>query len=182
MARPRTKDDAEVLDAVGRILGRRGLAWTLADVAAEAGLSPATIVQRFGSKHGVVVAFARHATAGVAATVRAAATGGGAGGAMSALLAMAAGIEDPDELTNHTAMLHADLADPELRAITRASLNDVAAVLAELVGEDAARALLTAYNGSLITWAVHREGPLADWLRRDLEAVLSARTGAATSP
>jgi hypothetical protein len=28
-------------------------------------------------------------------------------------------------------------------------------------------------NGSLLNWAVHREGRLADWIRRDLQTLLA---------
>lgn len=48
--RPRRIDDAALLDAAGRVVSRLGPAkFTLADVAREAGLSPAALVQRFGS-------------------------------------------------------------------------------------------------------------------------------------
>ena len=35
-----------------------------------------------------------------------------------------------------------------------------------------ARFLHQVFNGSMLDWAVFREGTLRDWLRRDLEALL----------
>ena len=47
--RPRTVQDAAILDAAIEVLGRIGSEkMTLADVGAEVGLSAATLVQRFG--------------------------------------------------------------------------------------------------------------------------------------
>src|SRR5919204_6661796 len=60
--RPRTRTDDELLDAAFRAVGAVGPArLTLADVAAEAGVAPATLVQRFGSKRALLVAAAARA-------------------------------------------------------------------------------------------------------------------------
>ncbi|MGP4100532.1 helix-turn-helix domain-containing protein, partial [Nonomuraea sp. KM90] len=62
MGRPRTTSDEAILGATARAIGRHGpQGLTLAAVAQEAGLSPATLVQRFGSKRGLLLAFAAHA-------------------------------------------------------------------------------------------------------------------------
>ena len=63
MPRPRILSDEQVLAAVARVLLRLGPRFTLADAGAEAGLSPATLLQRFGSKRGLLLAFARAAAA-----------------------------------------------------------------------------------------------------------------------
>src|SRR5579864_8584991 len=60
MSRQRTTSDAEVLAAAGRVIARLGPSrFTLADVSAESGLAPATLLQRFGSKRGLLLAFAK---------------------------------------------------------------------------------------------------------------------------
>ena len=54
--RPRKASDAEILAAAHRVMSRLGPAqWTLTDIAAEAGLTAGALVQRFGSKHGLLV-------------------------------------------------------------------------------------------------------------------------------
>src|SRR5262249_26249581 len=74
--RPRTVSDADLLTAAGRAVSRVGPArLTLADVAAEAGVAPATLVQRFGSKRGLLLALVRMGGGAVAeefAAIRAA--------------------------------------------------------------------------------------------------------------
>ena len=55
--RPRTVSDAQILYATQRAMSRLGpTRMTLAAVAKEAGLSAATLVQRFGSKRGLMLA------------------------------------------------------------------------------------------------------------------------------
>jgi AcrR family transcriptional regulator len=50
--RPRTASDEEILAATHRVISSVGPRFTLADVAREIGLAPATLIQRFGSKKG----------------------------------------------------------------------------------------------------------------------------------
>ena len=57
MARRKTISDEAVLDAAATVMFAKGpTGFTLADVARAAGIAPATLVQRFGDKHGLVVA------------------------------------------------------------------------------------------------------------------------------
>jgi AcrR family transcriptional regulator len=61
MARPREHTDEALLDLVGAALARRTARsrWSLADVAGESGVAPATLVKRFGSRHGLLVALSQ---------------------------------------------------------------------------------------------------------------------------
>ncbi len=62
VGRPRGVDDAVILRATTQVMGQVGPAdLTLAAVAREVGLAPATLVQRFGSKHGLLLALADQA-------------------------------------------------------------------------------------------------------------------------
>src|SRR3989442_8137971 len=63
--RPRATSDAEILGATYRIVSRLGPNLTLADIAKEAGVSPATLVQRFGSKRGLLLALASSGSKGL---------------------------------------------------------------------------------------------------------------------
>jgi AcrR family transcriptional regulator len=170
-----------VLDAAARLIGRVGPArMTLAHVAEEIGLSPATLVQRFGSKRGMLLAVARRRV-----------EFGGAGpprveALLAGLIELSASVRTPEALANNLAFLQLDLSDPEFHAEAVAHFaamrEHVAALLGaaiaagELRAVDAdslAETVVTTYNGALITWAVLREGALEDWLRRRLEAVLA---------
>src|SRR5687767_5568699 len=63
--RPRQASDEDLLKATFRAIARFGPSrLTLADVAAEAGVSPAALVQRFGSKRALLLAAAADAARG----------------------------------------------------------------------------------------------------------------------
>ena len=63
--RPRQASDEDILKAAFRAIARLGPAkLTLADVAAEAGVSAAALVQRFGSKRALLLAAAKDAGGG----------------------------------------------------------------------------------------------------------------------
>jgi AcrR family transcriptional regulator len=187
--RPRQASDEELLKAAFRAVARRGPArLTLADVAAEAGLSAAALVQRFGSKRALLLAMARDVATGdqyIFPSLRARHRS-----FVGALLGLADCMaplfgDAPDAVTNTLAFLQTDLADPDfhrsalaasqgMRAGIRALVSD-AIEAGELADGDARRlasALQATLNGSLLAWAVHRKGDLAAWLRRDLATVL----------
>lgn len=186
--RPRTATDEEILEGTARALGRVGpQRLTLVEVAREVGLAPATLVQRFGSKRGLLLAFAERAAAGAVEPFAAAREGSGGPLAVLAagLMAMSRGAETPAAPTNHLAVLLLAVDDPELRAHAVAHTRAVRDELVYLLGEAieagelrpcnparVGRALQAAFNGSLLAWAIHREGPVADWVREDLEIVL----------
>jgi AcrR family transcriptional regulator len=187
VARPRTVDDDALLAATLELIGRVGPArLTLAGVAQEVGLAPATLVQRFGSKRGLMLAAARRGTAwsGRFGTARAAAPSH-VEALVAALCGAAAAVRTPETMANGLAFLQLDLADDEFRAEALAgaeAMQDEARALlrdaldaGELAGADAAAlaaTVCTTYNGALITWAIHRAGTIEDWLRARLEAVL----------
>ena len=193
--RPRKASDEEIFAAAYRVMNRLGPAqWTLADVGAEAGLTAGVLVQRFGSKRGLMVtvterlasatpamfAALRRAHPSPLAVVRAYADG------------MAAMGESPGGMAHHLAYLQMDLADPDLhrhvreqarqtRAELRALLDEAAAAGELPAGVDTtmlARVVEAVVGGSLLAWAFHQEGAPRRWVRADLHAVLAAFAGA----
>jgi len=185
--RPRTVEDEVIADAVFDLVGRIGPGrLTLARVAAEVGLSPATLVQRFGSKRGLLLAAARHGEASSADAL----AGGSSplAAVVDGLCDMVAWIATPETLANHLAFLQIDLSDPEFHALALRGarrlrerlerLLDEAVEAGELRPCDTARlaaAIQNTYNGALITWAIHREGPIDAWLREQLETLLDGK-------
>jgi AcrR family transcriptional regulator len=186
--RPRSASDAQILEATARAVARLGPArLTLADVAREAGLSPATLVQRFGSKRGLLLALAATAAGSVDdcfAAVRAAYPS-----PLAALVAAATEMtrltKTPEEMANHLAFLQIDLSDADFHRLalesSRGILAGYRALLREAVaaGELAtcdtgrlARAVGALSGGSLIAWAIHREGTAEAWVREDLATLL----------
>ncbi|MEU5877935.1 helix-turn-helix domain-containing protein [Spirillospora sp. NPDC047279] len=189
MARPRTTSDEEILAATARAVGRHGTgALTLAIVAREAGLSPATLVQRFGSKRGLLLALARHAAEGGPAFEDARRAHDAPLAVLHAALAgLASGVRTPERMAGNLSFLQLDLTDPEFREYAAeaarrmhrqiAGLITEAAVAGELARDvDAARlarAVQVAYNGTLILWSLTGGDPLEEVLRADVEAVLA---------
>lgn len=197
--RPRTVSDEEILAATARMIGRVGpVRLTLAHVAREVGLSPATLIQRFGSKRKLLLSLARQGEGddgGFLEQLRA--EGCSPLEAARAFLLCFAGLAaSPKEMANHLAFLQIDLTDAAFHRITsrlfRSNQELLAGLLAdakrggEVVYADPqslARLLLAVVNGSLLTWAVYREGEAATWLARDidlaLEPYLRTRPGSA---
>lgn len=188
--RPRTVDDATILEAATRVLGRSGPERiTLADVGLEAGLSAATLVQRFGSKRELMLSLMRHATEEVdmrfitsmssdaspleclfnAATDRIGPRGG------------------PANLAHRLAFFLAQLDDPEFLAIAADDSNravqgykqllDNAIEAGELTEGFVDTTLLAETIhaitfGSLVTWSISQQGNLRNRVRRDLDVLL----------
>lgn len=161
---------------------------TLADVGDEVGLSPATLVQRFGSKRGLLLALVAQSVEGVAA--RFAAVRVQHASPLEAVLAaaadLAAHMRTPEALANNLAFFQVDLADAEFRRLALEhsrrvrsgyrTLLDEAIVANELVSCDTgalASALQAVASGSLLNWGIHRNGPVAAWVRADLETLVA---------
>ncbi|WP_121000789.1 TetR/AcrR family transcriptional regulator [Saccharothrix australiensis] len=188
MPRPKTITDERLLTATGAVIGRRGPAFTLAEVAAEAGVSVGTVAQRFGSKNGLLQALTRRATVDVERRMRAAAEGRDPlAGLRAALLSWFEGIADPGQAGNHLAQLGVDLVDPELRALLAdlygAAERTVLALTRRVhlprapSPERAARVLTVLVHGVAVDWSVRPRGDLADRLAEDVDAVLDAWKG-----
>jgi AcrR family transcriptional regulator len=182
--------DEDVFAAAQRAMSRRGPhELTLADIAHEAGVTPGRLVQRFGSKRALLVTLSERfaGSAGpIFAGLRAAHRT-----PLAALRAYAACMADlaptPEALLRNLAYLQGDLADEVLRRHlvenARASRKEMEALLESAVGGGElrrdvdvrllARAVETAISGSLMTWATYREGTAADWIARDVDAVLA---------
>jgi AcrR family transcriptional regulator len=187
--RRRKASDEEIFAATERVMMRVSPAQLrLADVAAEAGLTAGALVQRFGSRQGLLAAVTAWAAEGT--PVHFAALRAAHPSPLAALRAYAGRVawmgDAPPGLSHHLGYLQLDLADPVLHAHVRAqaraardglrALLDDAVRLGELrPGTDTARLARTVevmLSGSLMSWGVHREGTAAAWIAEDLEAAL----------
>ena len=187
--RPRKATDDEIFAAAHRVMLRAGPAeLTLAEIGAEAGLTAGALVQRFGSKLGLLRALmaawsgegprmfealrARHRSP--LAAVRDYAD------------CVAQMGDSPGGLAHHLSWLQLDLTDPEMHAHLRtqseAGLDSLRALLDEAVakrelrrGTDTrvlARAVQVAATGSLMTSAALGE-PVRSAMRKDVDVVLA---------
>ncbi len=187
--RPRKASDDEVFGAVMRVMSRVGPAdLTLTAIAREAGLTAGALVQRFGSKQQLLRAmssrFAGSSVEMFAQLRRAHPSPLAALRKYARCHAQLA--ESPDALARNLAYLQIDLTDPDLYQGLLSHAKGTRAQLAALVkaavaaGEltrtarpsQLARLIEVTVNGSMMTWAIYREGTAARWLVADLDAVL----------
>jgi AcrR family transcriptional regulator len=186
--RPRETSDEEILAATSRAMQKYSpVQLTLARVAKEAGVVPATLIQRFGTKRNLLLTLCRTAPAG--ASQQFAAGRAKYKSPLKALVELyvecSGFASTPESMANSLAYLQNDLTDPDFRAITLAQFKvcreatkkilDEAVAARELIEcdtADLARLIQQVNGGSMLDWAVFREGSLASWLRRDLEALL----------
>jgi AcrR family transcriptional regulator len=188
--RPRGIEDGVILQAAADLIGRAGLArLTLAGVAQQVGLVPGTLVQRFGSKRGLLLALAAQAAKDADALLeQVRAEHATALGALEAvILAPGAVMATPETYANHLAFLCVDLTDPEFHphalAVHEAQGRAVTSELTRAVatgelraGTDVAalaRTVQAVAAGAGLMWALDREGTLPDRTRRELHSVLA---------
>ncbi|WP_052136326.1 TetR/AcrR family transcriptional regulator [Saccharomonospora viridis] len=186
MARPRKVSDSAVLAACERVIGKHGPNFTLAHVAAEAGVAVGTVAGRFGSKHGLLVALMDASTAVLEERMRAVAQehDDPVAAVRAALLATVVGIDDPETAARHLGQLGVDLADPVLRERFARQRKVVREVLAELLAkaslpgapaaESAAALLASLAQGVQLDWALEPKGALPELLSDELDPLLRA--------
>jgi AcrR family transcriptional regulator len=188
--RPRKASDGEVFAAAHRVMQQVGPAQvTLGRIAAEAGVTAGALVQRFGSRRGLMLALmAEFSTSAPIffAQIRAAHPS-----PLAALRAyaecMAQMGDTPQALAHHLAYLQIDLTDPDYHQHMRVQAADTRQELRRLIEDAVAagelvpgtnvdlltRAVQAALSGSLFVWAMLREGTAAESVRADMDAVLA---------
>ena len=162
---------------------------TLAAIAAEAGVTAGALVQRFGSRRGLLLSMTRQY-----------ADGGGSfveeirkkhHSPLAALRDYAECISDlaasPAAFARNLAYLQIDLTDPDFRKLlaiqgkaTREAIEGLieAAVEAgelrkETDATSLARLVEAVLSGSMMTWGFYRKGTAKQWMGKDLEGLLA---------
>jgi AcrR family transcriptional regulator len=113
--RPRTVDDSTILEAAVTVLGRIGPErLTLADVGTEAGLSAATLVQRFGSKRDLLLSVLKFATDGFESRLQTAIVDNDSPieAIFAAAMNRAGSLDEPEVISNMFAFYLSDMRDP----------------------------------------------------------------------
>jgi AcrR family transcriptional regulator len=180
---PRSKSvsDEAILADVLRLVQRIGPdRFTLAAAGVEVGLSASTLVQRFGSKRGLLLAADRWGVERWVGGMDEVPAGGPALDRLIAGLVHAVDSETTaEEMANSISLLHVALVDGEFHASTRAGAVRLRTKVVERLREAAANTELRAdtdidalaelveitYHGAMISWAIHRDGPLVSSLR-----------------
>lgn len=181
MARPRRVEQDVVLDRIEAALAqRRGVSpWTLAEVAPAAGLSPAGLVKRFGSRRQILVNLSERWIASVPQAA-------GQGEPLQELRSWAAvrfASRDPHGTAQGLIQLLDDLADDELRALLARGWARERAYVATLLGAAdlprlgdpavAATLVVDVLNGAMLRAAAD---PMPDAVGRALDELLEVWT------
>jgi AcrR family transcriptional regulator len=178
MPRPKKVSDDHILQAVGGLLSREGPeALTFQSAAAATGLSPATLVQRFGSKEGMQ----RAALLRMWDTLDAQTAAADARhpldpeGAIALLVHLSAGYgSTADGTAQGLLLLREDFRDPVLGARGVAWHAALSAALGRRLSGDPGRAELlgglmaSQWQGAVLWWGFSRVGTLRGHLRREL--------------
>ncbi|HEY0919771.1 TetR/AcrR family transcriptional regulator [Devosia sp.] len=177
MARPKTVSDEAILDAAGRVLRRSGPAGvTFAAVGAEAGLSPATLVQRYGSKDGLMRATLLRAWDQLDVSTRVAdeLSPVDAEGAVAMLVALSGEYGDHEQYAEGLLVLREDMRDPVLRERGARWGEALAQALGRRLTTNEpeqrrlGRLLAGQWQGALIWWGFEREGSVGEYVQKQL--------------
>lgn len=179
MPRPRTIPDEALLDgalAVMRRAGPDGI--TFAAVAAETGLSAATLVQRFGSKAALVQAALLRAwdLLDARTTAADAAAPPDPAGAVELLVALSGDYGAEDDYAEGLLVLREDLRDPALRRRGAAWGETLAAALGRRLADtagprpDLGRLMAAQWQGALLWWGFERGRSLPEAVAAEMEA------------
>ncbi|NCT90800.1 hypothetical protein GXB85_07545 [Cellulomonas sp. APG4] len=190
MPRPKLISDEAVLAEVLRLVQRIGPErFTLTAAGQQTGLSPSTLVQRFGSKRELLLAADRWAVERWVGGMDAVPD---TGSALDRLIAGMVHAVDADttaqEMANSVSLLQIGLADDEFHASTQDGAVRLRAKIVERLREAESTAELRAgtdldalaellevtYHGAMIHWAIHRDGPLVPALERKFLRLLQA--------
>jgi AcrR family transcriptional regulator len=178
MARHKTLSDDDLLDQLmPAVLAHGPDGLTFARAAQAAGLSQATLVQRFRSRDGMIQSILLRAWDRLDAATEAAdrAAGEGADGALDLLRALMPEDRAEVDMTDGLLLLREDFRNPVLRARGAAWGARLAAALGRRlhpVPEKADRLgwqMLQVWQGALIWWAFTRQGAAADYVHAALQ-------------
>jgi AcrR family transcriptional regulator len=177
MPRHRRISDEAVLAGALRVMFRKGPAeFTLAAVAAEVGIAPPTLVQRFGDKRGLILRALAQDNGEFASAVAEAPRARGRASVIGLFALLTPDIQDPDVLATGLLWLREDFRDPALNALARERWRMLREAVAERLPplpvspELAARLLEAQWQGAFNQWGFFREGRLPDFVADSLEA------------
>src|SRR5258706_8069778 len=177
MARPRRISNEAVLAGALKVMFRNGPAeLTLAAVAAEVGIAPPTLLQRFGDKRGLILSALAQDNGAFAAAVAAAPRARGRASVIGLFRLLTPDIDDPEVLATGLLWLREDFRDPALNALARARWEMLRSAVAErlpplpISPQLAVRLLEAQWQGAFNPWGFFLEGRLPDFVTGSLQA------------
>lgn len=176
MPRHKTISDEEILDRALPLMASAGpTGFTLADLASDVGLSPATLLQRFGDKRTLIErAFARDNDRFVA-WLDNLPDGVGADLVIRIYTEATRLFGDNPDLADHLLWLREDIRDPMMNRLALARFKLFRAAIVKRLpplrvpAQTAARLLDAQHHGAVVQWGLEPKGKLADFVKRSLK-------------
>ncbi len=176
MGRRKQVSDGRVLERALAVLADGGRErFTLARVAGAAGVSAPTLLQRFQTRSGLLLAAFAYANALLRPWLDARQDLD-----IPALLGeLSAGFGGRQPFGDHLTFLREGLADADLSALARARMTMIhGALIARLDGRPADRAATAAlieshWHGAVLTWAIRPQGRLSTYVERSLREMMN---------
>ena len=150
--------------------------FTLAAVAAEVGIAPSTLLQRFGDKRRLILAALAQDNGDFAAAIAAAPKACERASVIGLFALLTPDLRDPDTLGIGLLWLREDFRDPGLNALARERFRMLREAVAERLPplrvppEVAAQLIEAQWQGAFNQWGFFREGRLPDFVAASLEA------------
>jgi AcrR family transcriptional regulator len=175
--RRKTISDEAVLEGALKVMFRTGPEeFTLRAVSDEVGVSPATLLQRFGDKHGLIVRALSHDNADFAELIGRAPRGPGREAVLDLFWLMTPDAADAEALATGLLWLREDFRDPGLNALARERFVLLRAAIAArlpplpLPAQTCAVLLEAQWQGAINQWGFFRQGTLPDHVSAALNA------------
>lgn len=177
MTRKKQLSDDALLEAMMPTLCSKGPHdFTLAEVGAAIGMAPATLVQRFGSKQGLVVAALKLANRQNFAALDKLPGEQGVEAIIQIFLDRTAGPELEHLVCDQLLWLRENMVDPEVKAVSREYFVRFRRAIAErmpklpIPPEEAVLLLESVWHGSIIQWSAAGDRHLRDHVERNLRS------------
>jgi len=184
---PRSKriSDEAVLDAAVRVMMRVGPAdFTLAEAGREAGVSAATLLQRFGDKQTLIVRALSRDVEGFERRLNEAPQVVGRESVLDLFWLITPDTDDAEAFADQLPWLREDFRNPELNRLSRQMFTALRAAVATrlppmpLPADTAARLLEAQWQGAMNQWGFFQEGRLPDYVSRALNEWFDAMEAA----
>jgi AcrR family transcriptional regulator len=184
MPRRKSRSDEAILDAVLTVMFAAGPGeFTFARAAEAAGVSPATLVQRFKTKQKLIAKAVARANEKSIAAMNAAPARRSEEAVIALFLALTPGREGEAGFADQLLWLREDFRDPAMNKLARALFAALReAVIARLppsrlAPARAARLLDAQWQGALLQWGFEKKGALRAYVRASLRDWFAAIQG-----
>ena len=186
MSRPKLISDEAVLDAAIRVMMRTGPGdFTLAEAGREAGVSAATLLQRFGDKQTLIVRALTRDVAGFVERIAGAPTAPSREAVLDLFWLVTPDTDDAEAFADQLPWMREDFRNPELNRLSREMFTALRAAVAarlpplRVAPDTAARLLEAQWQGAMNQWGFFQEGRLPDYVARALNEWFDAMEAAA---